>query len=163
VSNSIQFGGPDGRAVISNDGVSISKAINTPGEVLADNMRGNSRLQVRTPGFASFNTGSSEPATQGSGYTSVNMALVSNGSDGILASLTRDGNKISASEARPTDHVILPGGVETDLRTAVRQGYINMTAAGEVSNPTPTQLKEADGSAQAERDKAAGADAEGRG
>jgi hypothetical protein len=60
---SIQFNSD--MSVHSNDGVSISKAINTPGNVLPDNMRGNSSIQVRTSDFASYQQHGGGHATQG--------------------------------------------------------------------------------------------------
>jgi hypothetical protein len=73
VSNSIQFSA-DG-SVYSNDGVAISKAINTPGEVLPDSQRAGVNIHTRTGGLFTYNTGSDAPATHRDNSTRVQLRV----------------------------------------------------------------------------------------
>jgi hypothetical protein len=67
---SIQFNSD--MSIHSNDGVAISKSINTPGEVLPDNQRGNHHIRVHTGGLTTYQQHDGV-ATQGNATTRVQL------------------------------------------------------------------------------------------
>jgi hypothetical protein len=148
---SIQFS-TDNRTIHSNDATAITKAVASPG-MAVDSGQGSARqVQVNTHGqaFVQFGEGGSTRAS--SGVTSVNMALVGNGASGVLATAQRDGQPIAPCELRDSDTVEGPTGLRTSVGNARRLGWINQDRAGNVSNPTEDQLREASGDVELERE-----------
>jgi len=85
---------------------------------------------------------------------SINMAHVSNGETGILATATRDGLPRAPGDLRPTDRVTI-NGLDTELRVAERLGLVTRDkTSGLYSNAPEANIKEATGEAQAEREAA---------
>ena len=147
---SFQFGAP-----VSPD-LGISAPPTAPQTAEGAAIANAGSVQVRAGnGAARVQMGPDGLEVSNNGVSRVQMASVSNGSDGILATANRDGAPKPAASLRPTDKVTI-GGMETTLAVAERLGAVTRDAAtGVYQNVSEGQLKEVNGAAQAERKQAA--------
>jgi hypothetical protein len=153
----IQFN--TGGEPISNDGQALAKQVMTNG--WGDGSAAGVRVNSGNFASARVSPDGSVVSTQGPSTASVNMGNIPNGEQGLLASLTRSGAVISASQARPDDFITLPGGITTTLANAERLGFVQHDkSADRYENVGEARLREATGLAEQERRAAAAREAE---
>src|ERR1700722_6148502 len=97
---------------------------------LADPLAGTaaSQVQVRTSQKGAYANMAGGPGVE-RGTTSINMASVSNGEQGILASATLQGTPKPAADLRPDDRIVIEG-FETTVANATRLGYLSRDPSG---------------------------------
>ena len=152
--NAIQFN--TDRTSAPSDGQSLNREV-VKDNVIASNQSG---VHVNQSAGGVTRMGVSPDGSANAAFSSststINMGVLPNGEQGLMATAHRSGTPVSARDARPTDLITVPGLGEVTIEVAQRIGLLSSNIeSGRPTNATPEAISEATGEAAAARAQAA--------